>query len=399
MKRIYTLLFAILICLPAFADEEKLKVAVFDPTSSGTAIDEGTKVAVREIISSTIVNTELYNIVERSMLEKVMQEQRFAQSGVVDDNDAVEIGKISGASKVVVSVVTLTGGRNMLSVKLIDVKTGLVDKQKVKVSSGELLDVVEPLTLELMGFEDVNSGKTVVSASAPASVPASVPTNVTNPEPSKSNGSFINRMLKGKNNETQKTSSKESPQASAASVSAASGNFSGCGITFTPAGYTVKPQPNEMNPMNMDRVLYGSSDINVVIDFSEALVTGRNIVDFIESSLDAKTFNTFDYELERLLKGLNKEVKGYRFIYYPSSTVTLLVKVRNVDAKGRENTSDFVLVDTETHEVLSGMRITSEGGRSGSFPNLIGDAFEEDAAPKFIDQFKSALKKAKKKRK
>lgn len=385
MKRIYVLLFAVLICLPTFADDEKMKVAVFDPTSTGTSMDEGTKVAIREVISSTIVNTGLFNIVERSMLEKVMQEQRFAQSGVVDDNDAVELGKISGASKVVVSVVTLAGGRNMISVKMIDVKTASVEKQKVKISSGELLDVIEPITLELMGFDDVSSVRTVVTA------------GVANPEPSKSSGSLFSRMLKGKNNDTQKKpSSKEEPQASSVSVSAASGNFLGCGITFTPAGYNVKPQPNELNPMNMDRVLYGSSDINVVIDFSEALVTGKSIVDFIESSMDAKTFSTFYSEMERLLKGLNDGLKGYRFIYSPSSTVTLLVKVRIVDAKGKENTSDFVLVDTKTHEVLSGMRITSEGGSHGSFPNLIGDAFEENAAPKFINQFKSALKKAKK---
>jgi hypothetical protein len=135
-----------------FAQEERLRVAVFDPTSSGTVIDEGSKVAVRELISSAFVNTGKYNIVERSLLERVMKEQEFSNSGVVDDSQATEIGKLAGAHKVVLSVVTLVGGRNMLSIKVIDVKTATIDQQKTKlVQTNDLLDAVEPLTLELLG--------------------------------------------------------------------------------------------------------------------------------------------------------------------------------------------------------------------------------------------------------
>lgn len=169
MKKIYMMLLAAMIVMPVFADE-KLRVAVFDPTSSGTAIDEGTKVAIREIISSTIVNAGEYDIVERSLLEKVMQEQSFSNSGAVDDNDATEIGKLAGANKVVLSVVTLTGGRNMLSVKMIDVKTASVERQKVKVvASGELLDAVEPITLALIDASAYNDHDATVIAT-PADV-------------------------------------------------------------------------------------------------------------------------------------------------------------------------------------------------------------------------------------
>ncbi len=166
MKKIFMMLLAAMIVMPVFAGE-KLRVAVFDPTSSGTAIDEGTKVAIREIISSTIVNAGDYDIVERSLLEKVMQEQSFSNSGAVDDNDATEIGKLAGANKVVLSVVTLTGGRNMLSVKMIDVKTASVERQKVKVvASGELLDAVEPITLALIDASYSDDDMTVIAAPA-----------------------------------------------------------------------------------------------------------------------------------------------------------------------------------------------------------------------------------------
>ena len=134
------------------AQNEKLRVAVFDPSSSGTSIDEGTKVAVREIISSTLVNTGKYDIVERSLLQQVMKEQEFSNTDVVDESQATELGRLAGANKVVLSVVTLVGGRNMLSIKIIDVKTATVDQQKTRiVSTNDLLDMVEPLTLELLG--------------------------------------------------------------------------------------------------------------------------------------------------------------------------------------------------------------------------------------------------------
>jgi hypothetical protein len=155
MKKLFTLLCTLAITALALpAQGQKLRVAVFDPTSSGTAIDEGTKVAVREIISSTFVNTGKYTIVERSLLDKVMKEQAFSNTDLVDESQATELGRLAGANKIVLSVVTLVGGRNMLSVKVIDVQTATVDQQKTRiVSSNDLLDAVEPLTLELLGEE------------------------------------------------------------------------------------------------------------------------------------------------------------------------------------------------------------------------------------------------------
>ena len=153
MKKIFIILFMLLFAGTARAEGEKLRIAVFDPTSSGTSIDEGTKVAIRELISSTIVNTGQHNIVERSLLEKVMEEQSFSNSGIVDDNQATEIGKLAGANKIILPDVTLTGGRNMLRIKMIDEMKASVERQRGKGgNSRELLDIVEPMTLSLIGF-------------------------------------------------------------------------------------------------------------------------------------------------------------------------------------------------------------------------------------------------------
>jgi len=133
------------------AQNEKLRIAIFDPTSSGATIDEGTRIAVREIISSIFVNTGNYTIVERSLIERVMQEQKFSNSGAVDDSHASEIGRLAGANKIVLSVIAQAGNNTMLSIKLVDVNSASVEKQKTQVIAiRRLLDFVEPMTMEII---------------------------------------------------------------------------------------------------------------------------------------------------------------------------------------------------------------------------------------------------------
>jgi hypothetical protein len=151
-KKIFFGLLLTTISLSLYSQNEKSRVAVFDPSSSGRIIDEGTKVAIREIISSTLVNTNNYVIVERSMLLQVMNEQKFSNSDMVDESQATEIGRLAGANKIILPVITMVGGKNMLSIKLIDVITATIDKQKTKIANtADLLDLIEPLTLELIG--------------------------------------------------------------------------------------------------------------------------------------------------------------------------------------------------------------------------------------------------------
>lgn len=144
------------------AQNDKIKIAVLDPTTSGIAMDEGTKLAVQELISSSLVNTGKFIIVERSMIDKIVKEQSFQNSDIADNSQATAIGKLSGASKVFLSAVSLVGGRNMLSIKIIDVETATIEQQKTKiVNSSDLLDIVEPLTLELIGAKTNSSHTTI----------------------------------------------------------------------------------------------------------------------------------------------------------------------------------------------------------------------------------------------
>ncbi|MDL2254848.1 CsgG/HfaB family protein [Bacteroidales bacterium OttesenSCG-928-J16] len=126
MKRTILLLCAMAISLTSFSQEAK-KVAVFDPVGT---VDEGIKIIVREEISSVIVTSDGYTVLERSLIDKVLEENRFQMSGMVDDSQVGEIGKKMGANYVCVSSISSIGTNFYISCKLIDVNTARVEIQK-----------------------------------------------------------------------------------------------------------------------------------------------------------------------------------------------------------------------------------------------------------------------------
>ena len=190
MKRLISFFLLVLTLLPAaglMAQEHRQRLAILDPVMSDA--DDGMKLVVREIVSSVFVNNgDKYTILERSLLDKVMQEAKFSNTGAVDEAQATELGKLAGADKIVLTVVSKVGTRCMLSIKLINVETATIEKQHSKVVKYEsLLDVIEPLTLAVLGkaseeqLATVDTPEPTAPAAAPAA-PAAAPEEPAAPE-------------------------------------------------------------------------------------------------------------------------------------------------------------------------------------------------------------------------
>lgn len=87
---------------------------------------------VQEKMISGLVNQGIFRVIERQQLEKVLAEQKLQMSGVIDNNSAVEIGKMLGADGIMVGSVTEYGrtiypkARLTVNVRVIEVKTGLI---------------------------------------------------------------------------------------------------------------------------------------------------------------------------------------------------------------------------------------------------------------------------------
>ncbi len=152
MKRLSLLFIIMVLPLALFANQVE-KIAVFDPSFENSKIDDGSAIAVRELINQTVVNTGAYKLVERSFLERVMQEQQFNNSGAVSDSDATRIGELAGADKIVLSVLTRAQTRLLLSVKVIDVESAQIVGQGTAIfPEMQLFDKVEEVTIKALSY-------------------------------------------------------------------------------------------------------------------------------------------------------------------------------------------------------------------------------------------------------
>jgi len=134
------------------AQDNKLRIAIFDPAISGSSFDEGTGVIIREMVSTVIVNSGKYIIIERSLIDRVLREQNFSNSGAVDDSQISQIGKLAGANKVILSVLSSSGNRGLLSLKMIDVESATIENQKAQVVElSKIFDIIDHLALEVIG--------------------------------------------------------------------------------------------------------------------------------------------------------------------------------------------------------------------------------------------------------
>lgn len=159
MKKTLLILLLIGATLGLGAQNEKPRVAVFEPTAgAGCRIDDGTKLAMQEIMSSTLVNSGRYIIVERSMIDKVLSEQSFNNSDIVNNAQATEIGKLAGANKIVLTTIAMVNVNYMVSMKLIDVQTATVERQKtMMLKPNQLLDSIELIVWHVIGSSDGTS--------------------------------------------------------------------------------------------------------------------------------------------------------------------------------------------------------------------------------------------------
>jgi TolB-like protein len=136
---------------PPPSEPEKMKVAVLDFTSSDETYKE-LAMAVADTLQTKLIGLQGYTIIVRGeSLKKVMEELAFQQTGVVDEQTAVEVGKQLGAKFVITGSVAKPGTFYNINAIMIDVETGTainaasIDAKK----KDEILKKVPELALKL----------------------------------------------------------------------------------------------------------------------------------------------------------------------------------------------------------------------------------------------------------
>tara|TARA_Y100001970_G_C14125613_1_gene798782 strand:+ start:292 stop:858 length:567 start_codon:yes stop_codon:yes gene_type:complete len=97
-------------------------IAVIDFEGIGVSNDEARVLTQR--LTSELINIGVFQVLERSEMKRLLEEQKFQYSGCVDLKCAVELGKMLGAKYMVVGTISKLGRTFTVDSRLIYVESG-----------------------------------------------------------------------------------------------------------------------------------------------------------------------------------------------------------------------------------------------------------------------------------
>lgn len=101
-----------------------LTVWVMDVNSEGYSLDEGENKIVQSIITGKLIESDRVRVVERVLIDRLMQEMKLGTSKLVDRQTALSLGKILATKVIVVGQLTHQGPQTQVSFRLIETETG-----------------------------------------------------------------------------------------------------------------------------------------------------------------------------------------------------------------------------------------------------------------------------------
>ncbi|MFH1992106.1 MAG: FlgO family outer membrane protein [Pseudomonadota bacterium] len=138
MKRLIALLLVltctVILPLPSGAEFQKTKIAVLDFQLQGEGYettDMGKIVA--EWLITALVREGRFEVVERRLLQKILEEQKLVMAGVVDENSASQLGKLLGVKVIISGSVMRFQNIMEVNARIIDVESGsIITAENVK---------------------------------------------------------------------------------------------------------------------------------------------------------------------------------------------------------------------------------------------------------------------------
>lgn len=155
MKRLI-ILFSMVLVFAAnttYADFKKTKIAVMDFQVQGEKLEtEDIGKIVAEWLITALVQEGRFDVIERRLLEKILQEQKLGVSGVVDSDSVSKLGKVLGAKIVVTGSVMKIRQFMEVNARLINVENGsIIAAEKVKSeNAAKLEDLVTEMGVKII---------------------------------------------------------------------------------------------------------------------------------------------------------------------------------------------------------------------------------------------------------
>jgi WD40 repeat protein/curli biogenesis system outer membrane secretion channel CsgG len=125
------------------SDFRKIKVAVLDFQQNGTFDSHDIGKIVAEWFTTALVDSGRFEIIERRLLQQILEEQKIGSSGLIDPRSASQLGRLLGVKTVVSGTVQNYDRTFELNTRLIDVETGsIIVAESVRANSTSSLNTL-----------------------------------------------------------------------------------------------------------------------------------------------------------------------------------------------------------------------------------------------------------------
>lgn len=125
--------------LPGDHRDQRFAVVPFE-NAGQEAQERSLGLVVSDLIVTDLARDHRLGLVERSQVSKIMDELALQQSGAVDDKQALELGKLTGARGLIIGRVADAGEEFVVSARAVDGETGAVlVAEDMKIPKAELV--------------------------------------------------------------------------------------------------------------------------------------------------------------------------------------------------------------------------------------------------------------------
>ena len=149
------LVLACLLVLPDAprADYQKTKIAVLDFELKGAGFEtEDMGAIVAEWFITALVKEGRFDVIERSLLNKVLEEQKLGISGIIDEDTATQLGKLLGVKVIISGSVLRIQHILEINARIIDVETAsIIAAENVRSATADRLqDLVVQMSVKII---------------------------------------------------------------------------------------------------------------------------------------------------------------------------------------------------------------------------------------------------------
>jgi len=111
-------------------------IAVVDFTGNNVSV--GDCRALTDRLRSELFNTKYFKVIEREMMDEIIKEQGFQQSGCTTNECMVTVGKLIGVEKIVGGSISQVGNVYSVSARIVSIETGEIENTAVYDHTGNI---------------------------------------------------------------------------------------------------------------------------------------------------------------------------------------------------------------------------------------------------------------------